>query len=135
MENLDELLMYPPDEEEALEIQTRWAERVRLIEEGDDYSPLSPANPVYTVAGLDISYRDDGMASATAVLWDIEFKGVMEYKTVTGKVDFPYIPGLLAFREAYLMSQAIRLLELFRFLFHKYLPVVPILPLKNPHHF
>ncbi|MEM2080589.1 MAG: endonuclease V, partial [Nitrososphaerota archaeon] len=51
------------------------------------------------VAGLDVSYsRDKGIA--VAALLNYPHLDLVEYVVVGGEVRVPYIPGLLAFREA-----------------------------------
>jgi deoxyribonuclease V len=50
------------------------------------------------VAGIDISIRDDRAIAAIVVL-DFKSLEVVDYATNTGPVPFPYVPGLLSFRE------------------------------------
>jgi deoxyribonuclease V len=54
--------------------------------------------PVATVAGVDASYRD-GLARAAVVTLSYPELEVIEYATATRPVEFPYVPGLLTFRE------------------------------------
>lgn len=53
---------------------------------------------VRTVAGLDVSVRDDRVRAAVVVL-DVETLAVVDQATWEGPVAFPYVPGLLSFRE------------------------------------
>ncbi|WP_349305952.1 endonuclease V [Pseudofrankia sp. DC12] len=54
-----------------------------------------------TVTGLDVSYvKDTDLLAAAAVTIDIQTLGVLETAIVKGEATFPYVPGLLAFREA-----------------------------------
>jgi deoxyribonuclease V len=74
---------------EAIRIQERLADDVRA-------DPLD--GPVETVAGIDVSIRDDTAQAAIAVLRLPELERVDEavYRCA---VPFPYVPGLLSFRE------------------------------------
>ena len=53
------------------------------------------------IAGVDISTgRGEGMATGAVVILEYPKLNVVEIKIVRGKLDFPYIPGLLSFRES-----------------------------------
>lgn len=53
-----------------------------------------------TAAGLDVAYAKDSTRVAAAVVTvSIETGEVLESATATGRTDFPYVPGLFAFRE------------------------------------
>lgn len=82
----------------AREIQLRLAARV---------SRVSEVTTPRFIAGVDISAsRGQGMATgAVVVLSYPEFK-VVETKVVSGKLSFPYVPGLLSFRESPLILSA-----------------------------
>ncbi len=60
---------------------------------------------INTVVGLDLAYVGNiGIAVATLLTYpDLRLK---EYAVVVGEVNIPYVPGLLAFREAPLMFKA-----------------------------
>ena len=53
---------------------------------------------VRTVAGLDVSVRGDRVRAAIVVL-DVRERAVVDQATWEGPVAFPYVPGLLSFRE------------------------------------
>jgi deoxyribonuclease V len=53
---------------------------------------------VKTVAGIDTSYRNN-IACAAVVVLNLENLEAIEYQTADKPLDFPYIPGLLSFRE------------------------------------
>lgn len=53
---------------------------------------------VRTVAGLDVSVRDDRVRAAV-VVYDVAGRAVVDQAVWEGPVAFPYVPGLLSFRE------------------------------------
>jgi deoxyribonuclease V len=83
---------------QAKQIQQELASRV---------SPKSePIKPRF-IAGVDISAPDSrGIAHAAAVILNYPELEVIEVKTAEDKLDFPYIPGFLSFREAPLVLAA-----------------------------
>lgn len=89
----------PRDETQARAEQERLAGRVRL----------APAQPLpATVCGVDVSYtKDSDRAVAAAVVVDSATLEVVEQATVVGRPSFPYVPGLLSFRELPLVLQAL----------------------------
>ena len=77
---------------EALNIQLRLASQVSRRNE--------VATPQF-IAGVDISVsRAQGMATGATVVLSYPELRLVETKVVTGKLNFPYVPGLLSFREA-----------------------------------
>jgi deoxyribonuclease V len=83
---------------EAVAIQNRLARHVAEI-------PL--AAPVTTVAGIDMSVRGDRVQAAVIVLGLPDFERV-DAATWQGPVQFPYVPGLLSFREVPAVIEALR---------------------------
>jgi deoxyribonuclease V len=77
---------------QALDIQRRLAPQV------------SRSNEVSTpslIAGVDISVsREQGVARGAVVVLSYPELRLVETRVVNGRVDFPYVPGLLSFREA-----------------------------------
>lgn len=64
------------------------------------------------VAGADINFTRDGRhAVAAVVVWDVQAALVVETRTATRPVRFPYVPGLLSFREAPVLLAAIKRLN------------------------
>jgi deoxyribonuclease V len=69
-------------------------------------------NPQF-IAGVDISTeKGQAMATAAVVVLNYPELKLVETKVVTGKLGFPYIPGLLSFREAPLTLAACQKLSL-----------------------
>lgn len=68
-----------------------------------------PARPVRLVAGVDAAFSRDGTRCiAAAVLWDAAAREVLEEHTAVRPLRFPYVPGLLSFREAPAVLAALR---------------------------
>ena len=61
--------------------------------------------PVSTVAGIDVSLRNDMARAAVVVL---KFPGLepIDHAVATRRVTFPYVPGLLSFREGPVILEA-----------------------------
>ncbi|MDP6634676.1 MAG: deoxyribonuclease V [Phycisphaerae bacterium] len=70
------------------------------------------AGAVNTVAGTDCAFRDGGRKiAAVAVLCDAKSMEVLESASVIRPCEFPYIPGLLSFREAPAVIAAVKKLS------------------------
>ncbi|WP_455360236.1 endonuclease V [Streptomyces sp. SYSU K21746] len=83
----------PADEAEARAMQDALRARVILDEPG-------PRPGTGTVTGVDVAYDDArDVVAAGAVVLDARSLAVVEEATAVGRVSFPYVPGLLAFRE------------------------------------
>ncbi len=79
-----------------LSVQEAVAEQRRLASYVEE-RPL--AAPPRTVAGYDLSIRG-GHARAAAVVVDSEMMDTVDAAVVETEITFPYVPGLLSFREA-----------------------------------
>ena len=78
---------------EAKQLQEGLAHRLVLRDDG-------LTEQVRTVAGADISYaRKSRLFFAAVLVFDYDSMKLIEESSVTDEVDFPYIPGLLTFRE------------------------------------
>ncbi|MFG3009081.1 endonuclease V [Streptomyces cinerochromogenes] len=84
---------WPATEEEARAVQDELRGRVVLDEPG-------PPPGTGRVTGVDVAYDDDlDLVAAAAVVLDAATLDVVAEATAVGRVSFPYVPGLLAFRE------------------------------------
>ncbi|MEN8654514.1 endonuclease V [Streptomyces sp. 21So2-11] len=83
----------PADEAEARAIQDALRTRVVLDQPG-------PPPGTGRVTGVDVAYDDErDVVVAAAVVLDAATLTVLDEATAVGRVAFPYVPGLLAFRE------------------------------------
>ncbi|MBN2539419.1 MAG: deoxyribonuclease V [Deltaproteobacteria bacterium] len=68
---------------------------------------------IQTIAGADISYaRNSNLFFAAVVILDFPTMAIIEQTSSSGTVDFPYIPGLLTFREGPILLEAFRKVSL-----------------------
>ena len=85
--------------QEAIALQKQLAGRVLL----ENALPES----LNTVAGVDVSYKKWGrLFHAAVVVLDYQSLTVLETVTAKGACSFPYVPGLLSFRELPILLQA-----------------------------
>lgn len=60
-----------------------------------------PRGPIRLVAGLDVAFSSDGeQCIGGVVVWDTEAGVAVEERVTRTALRFPYVPGLLSFREA-----------------------------------
>lgn len=72
----------------------------------------APAGPLRFIAGIDCAFPADGRRCiAGVVLWDAAEKRVVEEGIADKPLRFPYVPGLLSFREAPAILAALRKLR------------------------
>ncbi|POX49572.1 endonuclease V [Streptomyces sp. Ru72] len=96
---------WPATEEEARAVQDELRGRVILDEPG----PPPGAGPV---TGVDVAYDDErGVVAAAAVVLDAATHTPLAEATAVGEVSFPYVPGLLAFREIPTVLAALEALD------------------------
>ncbi|WP_128380465.1 endonuclease V [Streptomyces cavernae] len=84
---------WPATEDEARAVQDALRGRVVLDEPG-------PPPGTGRVTGVDVAYDDErDVVAAAAVVLDAATLDVLAEATKVGRISFPYVPGLLAFRE------------------------------------
>jgi deoxyribonuclease V len=89
---------------EALEMQRRLAGEV--LRSGEVVGPRF-------IAGIDVSVsRARGAATGAVVVLEYPGLRLVEVRVVHGEINFPYVPGLLSFREAPLILEACETLEI-----------------------
>lgn len=76
--------------DEAIAIQQRLRAKIPVVE------PIA-LDQIHTIAGIDASYREVGRAAI--VVFSFPDLALIEHVTATREVTFPYVPGLLTFRE------------------------------------
>jgi deoxyribonuclease V len=71
-----------------------------------------PRRPFRRVAGLDAAFSRDGRRCiGGVVVWSLEDRAVLERRVAIRALTFPYVPGLLSFREAPALVAALRSLR------------------------
>jgi deoxyribonuclease V len=87
----------------AIALQKKLARRVCVAK---------PPGDLRFIAGLDAAFSADGkQCLAAVVLWDSQEQSVVEQHTAARRLAFPYVPGLLSFREAPVLLAALRKLQ------------------------
>lgn len=87
----------------AIELQNEWRAKVKIE---------APKREIYTIAGCDISFNKfSETIYAGIVVWEIATQKIIEQQGVVTTAQFPYIPGLLSFREVPALLEAWAKLE------------------------
>ncbi len=86
---------------QAVAVQQRLRGRVRL----------QPAPVPRYLVGLDCAFLDDQIIGV-AVLWDVQRCRVVETRGARDRLRFPYVPGLLSFRELPVLLRVLRRLQM-----------------------
>ena len=94
-------------QEEFLRQQNELRDRIEPIDKFD-------MNSVKLIAGVDLAYwkrGDDEYAVCCIVVIDEDTHEVVEKQHYSGKIEVPYMPGFLAFRELPLILKTVELLK------------------------
>jgi deoxyribonuclease V len=81
-----------------------------LLRERSIYRRVMETEDIHSIAGADAAYTGDRVCAAAVTMTYPRLR-VMETSCADSKVFFPYIPGLLAFREGPAIIKACRRLE------------------------
>ena len=94
-------------EEEYMAVQNELKKKI-ILTDSFEISELK------TVAGVDLAYWKEGESECAVcciVVIDMETHEVLEKKHYSGKIEVPYIPGFLAFRELPLVLKTAEMLD------------------------
>lgn len=95
-----ELSSWPQTYEEAVACQQSWRDRVELV-------PL--AAPPRLVAGVDVAYdKEKPVLYGSVVVMSLPELEMVEAAGERGVIKFPYIPGLLSFREVPILAAVLQ---------------------------
>jgi deoxyribonuclease V len=90
---------------EAVALQQRLASSIKCG------PPLDPAS-VRTIAGIDVSStKEEPILTGGVVVCDARTLDVVETSAAQAEANFPYIPGLLSFRESPVLLKALEALQ------------------------
>ncbi|OPZ22106.1 MAG: Endonuclease V [Firmicutes bacterium ADurb.BinA205] len=95
------------NEAEYMAVQNELSQKISLCDSFE-------IDELETAAGVDLAYwkkGDDEYAVCCIVVIDIKTHEVIEKKHFSGRIDVPYMPGFLAFRELPLVLKTVELLE------------------------
>ena len=94
--------------DEFLKEQNEFRNRIKTEDAFD-------VNEIRLIAGVDLAYwkneNDEEMAVCCIVVIDYNTHQIIEKKHYSGKIEVPYMPGFLAFRELPLVLKTVELLE------------------------
>jgi deoxyribonuclease V len=98
------IFIIPDTPREAVRLQQHLKENVRLVH-------LDP-DQIKRIAAVDVSYNHQSKtATAGACVFDTEKKEIVDTAFAKTEIAFPYVPGLLAFREIPAVLEAFKKLD------------------------
>ncbi|MFH1848509.1 MAG: deoxyribonuclease V [Candidatus Omnitrophota bacterium] len=102
--NLKKLHKWDVDPKEAAKIQERLVKKLSFQKSPGD---------VDTIAGCDVSFSSTGLVGRAAVcVFSFPSMELIEFAFASDKVRFPYISGLLSFREAPVLAKCFKKIKL-----------------------
>jgi deoxyribonuclease V len=104
---IQELLRDDYSIEQAITLQIKYQ---KLINQIPKQNYLHEIESISTIVGVDISYfkkNNYEYGVACAVIWDLKQNILKNQYLVKDHIQFPYIPGLLGFRESKLLARVI----------------------------
>jgi len=85
---------------DAVELQKKLAKKIILYDD---------INPVKKIAGVDVRFlKNSNFAIGAVLIFSFPDLTLIEAKTCKSKTDFPYIPGLLVFREGPIIEECFK---------------------------
>src|SRR5262245_59036227 len=76
---------------EAIELQMKFAKEIKIIQ---------PTKELKLIAGVDAIFNEEkALCLAAVIVWNLKTQKIIEERLVQSPLQFPYIPGLLSFRE------------------------------------
>ena len=96
------------------EMQEAFLRQQNELRDKIEQTDIFAIGDVKRVAGVDLAYwkqGEDEYAVCCIVVIDFETHAVLEKQHVSGKIEVPYMPGFLAFRELPLILKTAELLE------------------------
>ena len=96
-------------------LQKELLERQISMQKEINCKDIETKENIHTVAGVDLAYWSDDSGSEQAVccivLIDYQTHEIIETQSYSDKVQYPYMPGFLAFRELPLVLETVKLLQ------------------------